>query len=227
MADLKELRRNKGKVVEVIAKYGKCLELIPMDPFFKNITVALYVKDGVATVWTFSKEPGVEKRIEQVRGQLVRLGGLIPAPGTNNQVKSPCGQLHTKPLKFLMTTAVEKSPDTTLGAGRHLVKDLKSNLHFYLDGAQEGDKWVYHLKAEGEAANPGARLHAANSGFARYGDMEKVGKDGLAFVCGKRHDEMANLILPYARNVSGVEDALEAQAMRGQMTTSTLGFAQT
>ncbi len=227
MADLKELRRNKGKVVEVIAKYGKCLELISMDPYFKNITISLYVKDGVATVWTFSKEPGFEKRIEQVTGQLVRLGGLTRVPGTHNQVKSPCGQLHTKPLKFLMTTAVEKSPDLTLPAGRHLVKDLKSNLHFYLDGGLEEGRWVYHLKAEGEATNPGARLHAANSGFARYGDMEKIGKDGLSFVCGRRHDEMANLILPFARNVTGVEDALEASAMRGQMTTSTLGFAQT
>ena len=32
------------------------------------------------------------------------------------------------------------------------------------------------------------------------------------------------LLLPYARNVSGTQDMLEADALRGQMTTGTLGF---
>ena len=33
------------------------------------------------------------------------------------------------------------------------------------------------------------------------------------------------MLLPIARNVRGVEDELEADAMRGQMTTGTLGFS--
>ena len=42
--------------------------------------------------------------------------------------------------------------------------------------------------------------------------------------CGYRHDELALLVLPYARNVSQVEDMLASDALRGQMTTGTLGF---
>jgi len=34
------------------------------------------------------------------------------------------------------------------------------------------------------------------------------------------------LIYRYARNLSGSADMLDAMAMRGQMTTSTLGFSQ-
>ena len=49
----------------------------------------------------------------------------------------------------------------------------------------------------------------------------------LNFPCDERHDELVRIILPYSRNVSQVEDSLEADSMRGQMTTETLGFSQT
>ena len=57
--------------------------------------------------------------------------------------------------------------------------------------------------------------------------MEKIDETTVSFNCGRRHDGLARLILPYSRNISAVEDALEADALRGQMTTSTLGFSST
>ena len=71
----------KLRPVEVLDKYGHCLELVPMDPNFENISVGLYVKDGVCTIWTFSRKPGVEARIEQIRDQLVALGGMEAIEG--------------------------------------------------------------------------------------------------------------------------------------------------
>ena len=59
----------------------------------------------------------------------------------------------------------------------------------------------------------------------RYGEMEKLDNDKVSFQCGYRHDELMRLLISYARNVSGVEDMLETDALRGQMTTGTLGFA--
>jgi hypothetical protein len=35
---------------------------------------------------------------------------------------------------------------------------------------------------------------------------------------------MLRVLLPYSRNISSVESMLEAEALRGQMTTGTLGF---
>jgi hypothetical protein len=32
------------------------------------------------------------------------------------------------------------------------------------------------------------------------------------------------LVLPYSRNISAVETMMDAEALRGQMTTGTLGF---
>ena len=52
---------NKFNVNNVINRYGRCLELVPIDPNFHNISVGLYAKDQIATVWTFSHKKGVEE----------------------------------------------------------------------------------------------------------------------------------------------------------------------
>ena len=54
--------------------------------------------------------------------------------------------------------------------------------------------------------------------------MEKISDTKVAFPCGQRHDELIRLLLPYSRNISSVESMMEAEALRGQMTTGTLGF---
>ena len=49
----------RGRVAQKIAEIGSCLELVPMDPHFGGVSVGLYVKDGVCTVWSFSRAEGV------------------------------------------------------------------------------------------------------------------------------------------------------------------------
>ena len=210
------------RVADVIQRYGKCLELVTMDPNFHEITVGLYVKDGTFTVWTFSQKLGVEDRIGQIRGQIVALGGLLATDGTHNQARLACGQVHARAIRFLMIHAVEKALDYSLPVGG--VKDLRSPLILDFKASQEGERWFYRVVAEGEAPNEAARLRAVTAGLVRYGEMEKVGDDAVSFPCGHRHDELATVVLPYARNVSQVEDMLDASALRGQMTTGTLGF---
>ena len=36
--------------VEAVERYGKCLELVPIDPHFHHISIGLYSREGVATV---------------------------------------------------------------------------------------------------------------------------------------------------------------------------------
>jgi hypothetical protein len=186
-------------VADVIDRYGHCLEIVPMDPNFHNISVGLYVKDGICTVWTFSQKPGAQERVEQIRDQLVALGGLKPVDGTHNQARFPCGYLHERPVKFLLNQAVGKAPDYA----------------------------VYQISGQGEAPNPAMRLRMVVAGFLRYGEMEKVSDTEVAFPCGQRHDELIRLLLPYSRNISSVEGMIAAEALRGQMTTGTLGFTPT
>ena len=217
----------RGRIHGVLEKYGRCVELVPLDPNFHDISVGLFTKDGIGTVWTFARVPGVEQRIEKIRDQLVALGGLAPAEGTHNQVRFDCGQLHSRPLKFLMMQAVEKSPDLRHREGEISVKDLRSDLVLKVAGDDVAGRCVYTVDADGEAKNKTARIAAVAGGFVRYGEMEKVEPSKVAFDCGNRHDELMRLLISYARNVSGVQDMLDASAMRGQMTTSTLGFSRT
>ena len=211
------------RVSEVALQHGGCLELVPMDPNFHDISVSLYEKNGVVTVWTFSNMPGVRDRIRTIRDQLVSLGGLVPIRSTYNQAQLPCGELHARAVKFLMAQAVEKPAGYALPESG--VKDLRSPLILSVGAENVCGRWLYKVVGEGDASNKDARLRAVTAGYVRYGEMEKVNENSLAFPCGYRHDELALLVLPYARNVSQVEDTIASEALRGQMTTGTLGFS--
>ena len=217
---------NRPRVSEVIERYGKCLELIPADPHFHSITVGLYVKDGMCTVWSFSSEPGTQDRLREVRDQLVVLGGLAPVQAAHNQVRFPCGSPHLRLLKFLLAQAVGKAPGYTPAEGLS-IKDFRTNLTLSVTGASRDGRWVYQISGEGDAPNIAARLRSVTAGFVRYGEMDKVDDTGVSFPCGVRHDELIRVLLPYSRNVSAVESMMEGEALRGQMTTGTLGFTPT
>ena len=217
----------KSTVSQIIDKYGTCLELVSMDPNFHNISVGLYVKAGICTVWTFSQKEGVEDRLRQIRDQLVALGDMVPIEGTHNQARFTCPEGHSRPVKFLMSQAVGKQPDYVPPSGELTIKDSKSDMLLRVDGNSRGDRWVYDVSGKGQAPKPELRLRMVVAGFVRYGEMEKVEDNSVAFQCGMRHDGLMRLLMTYSRNISSVEAMVEAEAMRGQMTTSTLGFSQT
>lgn len=214
-------------VSDVIERYGHCLEIVPMDPNFHNISVGLYVLNGIFTVWTFSHKPGVQDRVKKIRDQLVALGGMEAVQGTPNQARFRCGQLHERPCKFLLQQAVGKAPDYAPPQGEMRIKDSKSPLLLSVTGAAQEGRWLYHISARGEASNMAVRLRMIVAGFLRYGEMDKVSDTEVAFSCGQRHDALMRLLLPYSRNISSVDGMLAAEALRGQMTTGTLGFSPT
>ena len=220
----------KLRPADVIERFGQCLELVPLDRHFHDISVGLYVKHGVCTVWTFSQREGVEDRIREIRDQMIALGGMEGVGNTHNQVRFPCGQLHQRTLRFVMSQAVGKAPDYAPPQGELSIQDSKSALtiHAELSEGHGGDKpAVYNVSLEGQARNAAMRLRLVLAGFTRYGEMEQVGESGVAFACGMPHDALMRVLMPYSRNISSVETLMAAEAMRGQMTTGTLGFSQT
>lgn len=215
---------NGPRVTDVIERYGKCLELVPMDPHFQGISVGVYLKGATCTVWSYSVKVGVEQRIAKIRDQCVALGGLEPVEGTHNQLRFPCGYIHTRPLRFLLAQAVGKTPDFSPASGELSIADTKTRLTLTVDGRDADGVWVYRVSGSGEAPSIPARLRLVVAGFVRYGEMEKVSDTEAAFPCQQRHDRLMRLLLPYSRNISAVESMMEAEALRGQMTTGTLGF---
>ena len=214
---------------EVMERYGQCLELVPLDKRFHDISVGLYVKGDVCTVWTYSRREGVEGRIREIRDQLIALGGMEAVEDSHNQVRFPCGQLHQRTLRFVMSQAVGKAPDYAPPQGQLSIQDSKSALTIRAEltaESQDGSA-VYSVSLEGEARNAAMRLRMVLAGFSRYGEMDQVGESAVAFACGMPHDALMRVLLPYSRNISSVETMMAAEALRGQMTTGTLGFSQT
>ena len=216
---------NNENIKDVLNRIGSCSELISIDPYFKDISVGLYEKNGIYTVWSFSKVSGVSNRISEIRDQLVNLGGMVPVPDTNNQVKFPNGELYDRPVKFLIKLAVEKPADYKHPDGPIRIKDLRSPLTLIINSHDENGKSIYEVTTEGEFKNPELRKRATVQGFIRYGEMEKIDNTKVMFNGGYRRDELIRIILPYARNITGTQDMLDADSMRGQMTTNTLGFS--
>lgn len=210
-------------VAEVIERYGECLDLIPVDPHFEDISVGFYLKDGVGTVWSFSRKPGVDGRLRQIRDQLIALGGMEAVPGTEPQVRFPCGYLHDQAIKFLLMQAVEKDPRFS-PPEEMTIQDTRTKLTLHVTGRESDGRWVYTVTADGQAPNVPMRLRSIVGGFVQYGGMEKVSDTEVAFPCRSRHDELIRVLLPYARNMSAVADLMAAAAMRGQLTTGTAGF---
>ena len=61
-------------VSQVRKEFGKCLELVSMDPNFHEISVGLFVKKNILTVWSYSRKEGIEDRLNQIRDKMVDFG---------------------------------------------------------------------------------------------------------------------------------------------------------
>jgi len=213
---------------EVVRRFGRCLELVGIDPHFHDVSVGLYLKNDVFTTWSFSRRPGIEARIEQIRGLICAFGDMAPVPGTINQSRYTCGQTHEQAMRFLMMECVEKRADRHVGEGDISLADTKTRMQLAVEPQERDGRTVYLVTATGEGSNDSnMRLRAVVGGFLRYGGAQRVSPHEFSFPCGARHDPLARLLLPYARNVSTIEDVLEADSLRGQMTTQTLGFSST
>ena len=182
--------------------------------------------DRTLTIHTFSQVEGTAERIETIRDRLCALADIDPSPNTTNQAELISREFYDRPLRFAFTEAVEKI--NPIPTGTITINDTKSHLIFTVTPEHSDETgWTYHVTAEGEFARPQMRIMAVVGGYMRYGECERVdeNRDRFRFKHGERLDRFARLLLPYARNVSAVDNMLEQAELAGQMTTQTLGFA--
>lgn len=119
-----------------------------MDPHFGNISVGLYYKDGVCSVWSFSRADGVSERLREIRDRMAQLGGVQPVEWTDNRFIFPCGILHVRPVKFLLTQSVTKARDFAQPGGPMTIKDSKSDLTLRLTGVETEGCYAYEVSGE-------------------------------------------------------------------------------
>jgi len=213
------------RVFEVIEQFGNCLELVSMDPNFHNVTVGLFIKNDILTVWSYSKKEGINSRLNIIRDKMVELGGL-GSVDEDFKLKVPKGYYIERPLRFLFTQSVEKDPDFKFDNGPISASDNKTKLSFIIQGKSQNGVYTYIVSTQGEHERPIIRIRAVIGGFVKYGECIKLSDESFCFKDKKQHDEYVRILLPYARNVSAVENMITASEQTGQMNTQTLGFSQ-
>ena len=45
---------NQVSIVDRVKDLGHCIELVSIDPHFHNISIGLFIKKGLLTIWTYS-----------------------------------------------------------------------------------------------------------------------------------------------------------------------------
>ena len=213
------------RVFEVREQFGNCLEFVSMDPNFHNVTVGLFIKNDILTVWSYSKKEGINSRLNIIRDKMVELGGL-KSIDEDFKLKLPKGYFIERPLRFLFTQAVEKDPGFKFDTGPITASDNKTKLSFIIQGQKQNDNYAYFVSTKGEHERPFIRIRAVIGGFVKYGECIKLSDESFCFKDKKQHDEYVRILLPYARNVSAVENMINASEQAGQMNTQTLGFSQ-
>ncbi len=200
---------------------GRRIELVPMDPHFHNISIALYRQetgDGpVFLVHSYSNREGARQRVEFVARAMAILGGLEPVPGETRKLRFPCRAEHLFACRRVFLEACKLDPSQPVEPRPLRILDKKSNRTITVSSQGDG---VYLLAADGEELDKASRIEAVANGLVKLGQMQVgvSGGDSVAFGCGQAHDALVGLLLVRALNVRAVLREQEMTASRGVLS---------
>jgi hypothetical protein len=196
---------------------GKRVELVPMDPHFHDITIALYqdsTDSGLAfRVHTYSTVPGVEDRVAFVAHAMAVLGGMEALDSDAALVRFACGNQHILAARRVFLEACKLPATATLEPKGLSIFDKKSAQDIKVSGSDSG---VYDVFATGADAS---RATAIAGGLAKLAELSKSDTNAtqVLFPCGQAHDALVGLLLGRALNVRAVIREEEMIASRGML----------
>ena len=206
-----------GKTIDL----GRRMELVPMDPHFHNISIALYrQEDGdgpVFQVHSYSNREGARQRVEFVARAMALLGGLEPVAGEPRKLRFPCRAEHPFACRRVFLEGCKLDPSQPVEPRPMQILDKKSNRTIAVSSQGHG---VYLLAADGEELDKASRIEAVANGLLKLGQMQAgvSGADSVAFGCGQAHDALVGLLLVRALNVRAVLREQEMTASRGVLS---------
>lgn len=200
-----------------IVDIGRRIELVPIDPHFKDITIALYRQEidtrAVFRVHTYSRIKGATKRIEEIIGSMQILGGLQKT--SDGLLYFPCGEKHEAACRRVFLEACKLTSDTSVEPRPLSILDKKSKLTISVDSLGNG---IYKVKSNGEGRSAERRISAIAGGLIKLGELEPTEEnstDSVTFPCGQSHDALVGLLLVRAPNVRVIIREEEAGTARG------------
>ena len=190
-----------GEIIDI----GSRIELVPMDPHFKDITIALYRQErdeGPAfLVHTYSRFEGAVERIAFVVRAMLILGGMELT--SDGLLHFPCWSEHEMACKRVFLEACKLAADADVQPRPLNIVDKKSGLNITVLSAGDG---AYQVMAQGDGKDKEKRVSLIAGGLFKLGQMNEVegNLDKVLFSCGHSHDAMVGLLLVRAPNVRAV-----------------------
>lgn len=206
-----------GETIEL----GRRIELVPMDPHFHNISIALYRQEAgdgpVFQVHSYSHREGAHQRVEFVATAMAVLGGLEPVLGETRKLRFPCRAEHPLACRRVFLEACKLDPSQPVEHRPLHILDKKSNRTITVSSQGNG---VYLLTADGEELDRATRIEAVANGLLKLGQMQVgvSGRNSVTLGCGQAHDALVGLLLVRALNVRAVLREQEMSASRGVLS---------
>lgn len=196
---------------------GRRVELVPIDPHFQDITIALYRQEldsrVVFRAHTYSRVDGVAARIQSVVESMSILGGMQQT--SDGLLYFPCGEGHEAACRRVFLEACKLEPNTPVDVRPLSILDKKSQLTVNVISVGNG---IYRVETDGDGRSAARRVSAIAAGLGKLGEMEAVSDDTVAFSCGQSHDALIGLLLVRAPNVRVILRQEEASASRGVLS---------
>ena len=197
---------------------GSRIELVSMDPHFKDISIGLYEQgNGMAAylVHTYSGKPGAQNRIRFLVRTMKSIGGL-ESDGAG-LLRFPCGDRHELAAKRVFLDGCKVAPQSDAGAHPLRIRDKRSGCDVTAVSMGRGE---YELRIEGNPKSGPRRVTAIARGLARLGEMQTDERhtNRVSFACGQPHDALVGLLLIRAPNVRAAMREAESMAARGVLS---------
>ena len=203
-----------------IVNIGRRIELVPIDPHFKDITVALYRQEleaqTVFRVHTYSQVEGAAKRIQEVVNAMKILGGMQET--SDGLLHFPCGEKHETACRRVFLEACKLGPDEPIEPRPLNILDKKSKLNITVHSVGNG---TYRVQSDGEGRSAERRVSAIAAGLMKLGELnlaDENATDTVTFSCAQSHDALVGLLLVRAPNVRVILREEEAGATRGVLS---------
>jgi hypothetical protein len=204
------------------------IELVSMDRFCENITIALYLVGDrrAATLHSYSDVPEAPARLAWLTKAMITLGGMRPTGDDGRTVEFSCGAWHELAARRAFLEACKVEPENAVGVRPLETNDGRTRQYITVRSLGNGG---YRVSAVAEDPAADSRAPAVAAGLAKLAGLEADTDDTalVQFPCGAPHDELVGMLLPRAINVRAALRELEQAASRGVLVAPSAQEAAT
>lgn len=198
---------------------GRRLELVSMDPYFFDISVALHRSNKITSFPTYeinsySTRKGTSKRLDSILVAMTKIAGMNSVGDNPMQVQFSCGAGHEKAVRRTFIEACKLDTRKPIEPRPMKIYDRKTETTIHITPHEEG---IYKITSDLENKRVTKRLSTVASGLIKLAGMEPLinTDDMVYFSCRHNHHHLVSMLLKMALNTRGLIREQELANTRG------------